>query len=91
MKISAQNQISKVDFLLQLKAHKFDYVNDITFDKFKLHLVIDQTGIYIYNTSTVVAKYLRPLSKNKYSIDDTLIFPNLLKNAEESDDYEDVS
>ena len=37
-----------------------------------------------------IAKYLRPLSKNKYSIDETLTFPNLLKNAEESEDYEDV-
>ena len=36
------------------------------------------------------SKYLRRLSKNKYSIDDTLIFSDLLKNAEESDDYEDV-
>ena len=53
--------------------------------------IIDQTGTYIYNASKVVAKYLRPLSKNKYSIDDTLTFPDLLKNAEESDDYEDVS
>ena len=53
--------------------------------------VIDQKGIYIYNASQVVAKYLRPLSKNKYFIDHALTFPDLLKNAEESDDYEDVS
>ena len=52
------------------------------------HLV---TWTYIYNASKVVAKYLKPLSKNKYSIDDTLTFPDLLKNAEESDGYEDVS
>ena len=71
--------------------HKFDSVNDITLDKLKWRPIIDQTGTYIYNASKVVAKYLRPLSKNKYSIDDTLIFPDLLKNAEESEDYEDVS
>ena len=71
--------------------HKFDSVNDITLDKLKWRPIIDQTGTYIYNASKVVAKYLRPLSKNKYSIDDTLTFPDLLKNAEESDDYEDVS
>ena len=53
--------------------------------------IIDQTGVYIYTASKIVAKYLRPLSKNKYSIDDTLTFPDLLKNAEESDNYEDVS
>ena len=36
-------------------------------------------------------KCLRPLSKNNYSIDDALTFLDLLRNAEESDDYEDVS
>ena len=56
-----------------------------------MHPIIDQTGTHIYNASKVVAKYLRPVSKNKYSIDDTLTFLDLLKNAEESDDYEDVS
>ena len=61
------------------KTHKFDSVNDITLDKLKLRPIIDQTGTYIYNASKAVAKYLRPLSKNKYSIDDTLTFPNLLK------------
>ena len=73
------------------RTRKFDSVNDITLDKLKLHPIIDQTGTYIYNASKVVAKYLRPVSKNKYSIDDTLTFLDLLKNAEESDDYEDVS
>ena len=78
-------------FFAITKTHKFDSVNDITLDKLKLRPIIDQTGTYIYNASKVVAKYLRPLSKNKYSIDDTLTFPELLKNTEESDDYEDVS
>ena len=78
-------------FFATAKTHKFDSVNDITLDKLKLRPIIDQTGTYIYNASKVVAKYLRPLSKNKYSIDDTLTFPDLLKNAEESEDYEDVS
>ena len=78
-------------FFATAKTHKFDSVNDITLDKLKLRPIMDQTGTYIYNTSKVVAKYLRPLSKNKYSFDDTLIFPDLLKNAEESEDYEDVS
>ena len=51
--------------------------------------IIDQTETYIYNASKAVAKYLRPLSKNMYSIDDTLTFPELLENAEETDDYAD--
>ena len=91
MRICAQNQINQVDFFATAKTHKFDSVNDTTLDKLKLRPIMDQTGTYIYNASKVVAKYLRPLSKNKYSIDDTLTFPDLLKNAEESDDYEDVS
>ena len=78
-------------FFATARTRKFDSVNDITLDKLKLHPIIDQTGTYIYNASKVVAKYLRPVSKNKYSIDDTLTFLDLLKNAEESDDYEDVS
>ena len=64
----------------------FDSVNHITLDKLKLRPIIDQTGTYISNASKIVAKYLRPLSKNKYTIDDTLKFPDLLENAEESDD-----
>ena len=56
-----------------------------------MHPIIDQTGTYIYNASKVVAKYLRPTSKNKFSIDNTLTFLDLLRNAEESEDYEDVS
>ena len=52
----------------------------------------DQTGTYIYNASKCIAeKYLSPLPKNKYSIDNTLTFLDLLRNAEESDDYEEVS
>ena len=78
-------------YFVTAKTHKFDSVNDITLDKLKLRPIIDQTGTYIYNASKVVAKYLRPLSKNKYSIDDTLTFADLLKNVEESDDYKDVS
>ena len=73
-------------FFATAKTHKFDSVNDITLDKLKLRPIIDQTGTYISNASKVVAKYLRPLYKNKYTIDDTLTFPDLLKNAEESDD-----
>ena len=78
-------------FFATAKTHKFDSVNDITLDQLKLCPVIDQTGTYIYNASKVVSKYLRPLSKIKYSINDTLTFPDLLRNAEESDYYEHVS
>ena len=78
-------------FFPTAKTHEFGCINGITLHQLKLHPIIDQTGTYIYNASKVVAKYPRPLSKNKYSIDDTLTFPDLLRIAEESDDYENVS
>ena len=63
----------------------------MTSDQLKLRSIIDQTDTCIYNAQKVVAKYLDPLSKNKYSIGDTLTFLDLLRSAEESDDYEDLS
>ena len=73
------------------KTHKFDSINDINLDQLKFRPVIDQTRKYIYNASKAVGKYLRPLSKNKHSIHVTLTFTDLLRNAEKSEDYEDVS
>ena len=90
MRIWAQNQIHQVDSLQQ-KPIKFDSANDMTSNQLKLRPIIDQTGTCIYNAQKVVAKYLDPLSKNKYSIGDTLTFLDLLRSAEESDDYEDLS
>ena len=34
---------------------------------------------------------MKPLARNEFTISDTLAFPELLKNIENSDDYEDVS
>ena len=52
-----------------------------------LHLrpIIDQTGT-IYIASKVVAKYLSPLSKNEFSITDTLS----IHNSSNDESYEDV-
>ena len=57
----------------------------------KFRPIIDQTGTYIYDASKVVAAFLKPLARNEFTISDTLAFPELLKNIENSDDYEDVS
>ena len=57
----------------------------------KLLPIIDLTGTYTYKTSKVIANYLRPLSKNQYTISDTLKFPDLLKCADTNANYEDVS
>lgn len=66
-------------FFATAETHKFDSVNDINLDQLKLLPIIDQREKYIYNASKISEKYLRLLSQNKYSIDDTLIFPDLLK------------
>ena len=57
----------------------------------KLRPIINLTGTYTYNTSKVIANYLRPLSKNQYTISDALKFPDLLKSADTNAYYEDVS
>ena len=57
----------------------------------KLRPIIDQTGTYIYDASKEVTQFLKPLARNEFTINDTLAFPELLKNTEKSDDYEDVS
>ena len=64
-------------FFATAKTHKFNSINDITLDQLYLRPIRDH--------------YPRPLSKNKYSIDDALTFPDLFRNVEESDDYQDAS
>ena len=78
-------------FFATAKTHKFTSLNDITVENLKLRPIIDLTGTYTYNTSKVIANYLRPLSKNQYTISDTLKFPELLKSADPNANYEDVS
>ena len=46
-------------------------------DQLKLRSIIDETGTYIYNASKVMAKYLKSLAKNQFTISDTLTFPDL--------------
>ena len=78
-------------FFATAKTRKFTSLNDITVENLKLRPIIDLTGTYTYNTSKVIANYLRPLSKNQYTISDTLKFPDLLKSADTNDNCEDVS
>ena len=78
-------------FIATAKTHKFTSLNDITVENMKLRPIIDLTGTYTYNTSKVIANYLRPLSKNQCTISDTLKFPELLKSADTDANYEDVS
>ena len=63
--------------------------NYLTVENLRLRLIIDITGTYTYNnTSKVIANYLRPFSKNQYTISDNLKFPALLKNADTNANYE---
>ena len=53
---------------------------------------MDQTGTYTYNAAQVISNYLKPLCINEYSINDTLQFPQLLKDSPPlKDDEEYVS
>ena len=73
-------------FLATAKTHK---LNDVTVENLKLRPIIDLTGTYTCNTSKVIANYLRPHSKNQYTISGTLKFPDLVKSADTSANYED--
>ena len=86
-----QRSNQPVRFFATAKAHTFQFIEDISLGSLKLRTIIDETGIYIYNTSKVVAKYLSPLSRNEFSITDTFSFPKLLKNSSNDESYEDVS
>ena len=58
-------------FFATAKKHKFKSLEEINVDQLKLPPIIDQTGTYIYNASKVVAKYLRPLAKNEFTLTGT--------------------
>ena len=78
-------------FFATAKTHKFDTIEDINVKDLNLRPIIDQTGTYIYDALKVVAQFLKPLARNEFTISDTLAFPELLKNIENSDDHEYVS
>ena len=73
------------------KTHKFDSFNDININDLKLRPIMDQIGTHTYNASKIIAKYLTPLSKNDYVIDNTLTFPSLIRECHKGDDDEVVS
>ena len=64
-----------------LYQHSF---NGVTIDNLKLCPIIDQTR-------TVIAEYLKPLTKIKLVITNTQHFPSMLNNVPLSKDEEDVS
>ena len=78
-------------FFATAKSHKFNKIEDINIQDLKLRPIIDQTSTYIYSASKVIANYLKPLAKNNFIISDALSFPDMLKKAVNSEDYENVS
>ena len=57
----------------------------------KLRPIIDQTGTCYYKTGKVISKYLKPLTKNEFVINNTQDFPTMLSNMSLYEDEEDVS
>ena len=55
--------------LLTLSVMNFN--GSIRVENIKFRSIIDQTGTFTYNCSKVIAKYLKPLCKNEYGINET--------------------
>ena len=74
------------------KTPKIKNLEDITVINLKFRPTIDQTRNFMYNVAKVISDYLRPLCKNKYSINDTQKFPWMLSSILKlQDSEEDVS
>ena len=52
-------------FFATAKTNRFKSLEEINVNQLKLRPLIDQTGNYIYNSSKVIAKYLKALAKNE--------------------------
>ena len=78
-------------FFATAKTHKFENINDMTVDNLKLRPIIDRTGTCYYKTGKVIAKYLKPLTKNEFVITNIQQYPSMLNNVPLSEDEEDVS
>lgn len=72
-------QINQQDCMVQPK-HTNSIPLKITIDNLKFRPIIDQIGSYTYKTAQIIGEYLRPLSRNEYTIKDTQQFPDMIKN-----------
>ena len=79
------------------KTHKFSSVDSVNINDLKFRPITDQTDTMTYNAAKVISDYLKPLCKNKYTINDTLYFADMIKRLpplpddEEYDSYDVVS
>ena len=65
-------------FSATARMHKFNTIKETNIDHLEFHPIIDQMATYIYNASKVIAKYLKPLARNEFTIINTLTFPDLI-------------
>ena len=62
------------------KTHKLDNTADITVDNLKFRFIIAQSGTYTYNTTQVIANYLKPLcNSNEYIMRNTQEFAKIIR------------
>ena len=75
--LPTSNQPARI--YVSAKAHKFSSVDSVNINDLKFRPIIDQTGAMTYNATKVISEYLRPLCENKYTINDTLSFVDMMK------------
>ena len=56
------------------RTNKIHNAKDIDVEKLKFRPIIGQTVTFTHNFVKVIAKYLKPLQQNEYSIKDTQCF-----------------
>ena len=61
------------------KTHKFSSADSVNINDLKFRPIINQTGTMTYNAAKVISDYLRHLCKNKYIINDTLSFADMIE------------
>ena len=79
--IYASNSCPTGQFFATAKTHKFQPISEVNLDQLKRYPIIDQTGFTFTKYQRFIARYLIPLTKNEYNINNTLSFLELLKNA----------
>ena len=73
------------------KTHKFPSVDSVNVNDLMFKSIIDQTGTMTYNAAKVISEYLRTLCENKYAINDTLSFADMIKHLPPLQNNEHVS
>ena len=78
-------------FFTTSKTQNLEPIEDVFLDYLKLRPIIEQTRTDIFKAFKAVAKYLNPFSMYVFSIIDTLIFLESLKDSSNNESYEDIS